>query len=136
MEAFIYENILFKETENDKIVCGVCEVECSRLIVHMNGNKYCTEYFSDMTDFKKKYSEYRDKRSRGKSTRKRKLESELTKNTPDSTAIPKKEEDQVPVSLQKAAVKDGKESSFMFGGYYFEELENGKIRCGICQAEC
>ena len=67
MEAFFYENILFKETESDKIVCGVCEVECTKLIVHMNGNKYCTEYFSDMTDFKKKYSEYRDKRSRGKS---------------------------------------------------------------------
>ena len=111
-EAFIYENILFKETESDKIVCGVCEVECSKLIVHMNGNKYCTEYFSDMTDFKKKYSEYRDKRSRGKSTRKRTLECELTNNTPDSTAIPKKEEDPVPDVLQTAAVKDGKESSF------------------------
>ena len=59
-EDFIFEDIRFKENENGKISCGVCEVECIRLVVHMNSNKYCTEYFSDMGKFKIEYSKYRD----------------------------------------------------------------------------
>ena len=53
-EDFIFENIRFRETETGNTRCGVCEVECDRLIVHMNGNKYCTEYFSDMAKFRRK----------------------------------------------------------------------------------
>ena len=63
ISGFVYENILFKETGNGKIECGVCQVECSRLILHMNKNEYCTEYFSNMVDFKLEYSRYRHKQS-------------------------------------------------------------------------
>ena len=73
-EDFLFQNILFRETESGKTRCGVCEVECTRLIVHMNGNRYCTKYFSDMAVFKRKYSEFRDKRSRRRNASKRKLE--------------------------------------------------------------
>ena len=65
-EDFIFEDIRFRETGNCKVKCGICEVECTRLIVHMNGNKYCTAYFSNMTEFKQKYSEFRHKRSQRK----------------------------------------------------------------------
>ena len=54
--GFIYEDILFKETGEGEVICGVCEVECKRLIFHMNGNEYCSEYFSSMEDFKVEYS--------------------------------------------------------------------------------
>ena len=58
-------------------MCGKCEVECSRLIVHMNGNRYCTEYFSNMAEFKRKYSEFRDRMSRSKMSEKRKAQSQI-----------------------------------------------------------
>ena len=61
--GFVYEDILFKETGNDKVQCGVCQVEWSRLILHMNGNECCTEYFSNMANFKLEYSRYRHKQS-------------------------------------------------------------------------
>ena len=78
MGDFIFEDICFKETKTGKICCGVCEVECSRLIVHMNGNEYCTAYFSNMSEFKRKYSEFRDKLSRSRNTDKRKAEMQDT----------------------------------------------------------
>ena len=58
-------------------MCGICEVECSRLMVHMNGNRYCTEYFSNMAEFKRKYSEFRDRMSRSKMSEKRKAQSQI-----------------------------------------------------------
>ena len=136
MEDFLYENILFKEMDNGKIRCGICKVECNRLIVHMNGNKYCTEYFSNMADFKKKYSDFRDKRGREKNRRKRKLESQVSSNTTNSMVIPQKDTGQLSKVHHKATAKDGGEISFRFGGFEFVELENGKIRCGVCQEEC
>ena len=76
-EDFVFEGICFKELENGKLMCGICEVECSRLIVHMNGNRYCTEYFSNMAEFKRKYSEFRDRMSRSKMSEKRKAQSQI-----------------------------------------------------------
>ena len=73
-EDFIFEDIRFKETADGKTRCGVCEAECTKLVAHMNGNKYCTEYFSNMAKFKLEYSKYRDKMSRIKNEGKRKLE--------------------------------------------------------------
>ena len=73
-EDFIFEDIRFKEAANGKIKCGVCEVECTKLIVHLNGNKYCTEYFSNMAELTRKYSEFRDKLSRRKTAGKRKAQ--------------------------------------------------------------
>ena len=39
--GFKFEDILFEETKNGKVKCGICQVECGRLIVHMNDNDYC-----------------------------------------------------------------------------------------------
>ena len=125
-EDFIFENILFKETGSGNTRCGVCMVECARLIVHMNGSKYCTEYFSDMAEFRRKYSEFRDRRSRKKNMEKSKAEGQEKYETI---------EDGSKVSL-KTIGKDEKAASFRFGGFDFEELENGKVRCGVCQVEC
>ena len=61
----MFEDIFFTISRNENIICGVCQVECSHLIVHMTGNEYCTQYFSDMEEFKKEYSKYRDKMSWG-----------------------------------------------------------------------
>ena len=74
--GFIFEGILFIETGTGKVKCGVCQVECSRLIVHMNGNDYCTEYFSSMDEFKLEYSKYRDKESKRKASARRRSEVE------------------------------------------------------------
>ena len=62
--GFIFEDILFEETDTGQMKCGVCQAVCNRLIVHMNGNEYCTEYFSNMEKFKMEYSKYRDKQRR------------------------------------------------------------------------
>ena len=43
----------------------------------MNGNRYCTEYFSNMAEFKRKYSEFRDRMSRSKMSEKRKAQSQI-----------------------------------------------------------
>ena len=40
--GFIFEDILFENTGDGKVTCGVCQVMCDRLIVHMNGNTFQT----------------------------------------------------------------------------------------------
>ena len=52
-ESFKFEYICFKENEDGTVNCGVCQIKCKDLIVHMNGNDYCTEYFSNMEEFKR-----------------------------------------------------------------------------------
>ena len=147
-EDFIFENIRFKENEKGKITCGVCEVECIRLIVHMNDNKYCTEYFSDMAKFKIEYSKYRDRtRRRGKNE----IRGNGEKNSSQETCGKRKQNceplinkkkvckesgDDVPKVYQNNDGNQRKDVCFKFGGVDFKEIENEKIRCGICQAEC
>ena len=143
-EDFIFEDIRFKETDNCKVRCGICEVECTRLIVHMNGNKYCTEYFSNMTEFKQKYSEFRDKKSRRKSADKK--EAEDQKGSQEFIAKRKLVLDEkeygktaVPTQLDessKAGHKIEKDCCFKFGGFDFPEVGGNKIRCGVCQVDC
>ena len=84
-DGFIFEDILFKNTEDGKVRCGVCQVECSRLIVHMNGNEYCTEYFSNMATFKLEYSKYRHKKSKRNQEDKNRHEPQDTSNENDGS---------------------------------------------------
>ena len=58
-ESFKFEYICFKENEDGTVNCGVCQIKCKDLIVHLNGNDYCTEYFSNMEEFKRNYLMYR-----------------------------------------------------------------------------
>ena len=125
-EDFLFENILFKVTEIGNTICGVCKLECARLIIHMNGNRYCTEYFSDMAEFKRKYSEFRDRRSRNKNAKNRKVEGQEKFKSTDKGSK----------DFPKTFGKDVKAVSFRFGGFEFEELADGKVRCGVCQVEC
>ena len=143
-EDFIFEDICFKKNVNGKIRCGVCDLECSRLIVHMNGNQYCTEYFSNMSEFKRKYSEFRDQKSRRKNVDKRTAEDQegsekiscLRKLVRNEEEFGKKivltPRDRTTTADQKTE-KDG---CFKFGGYDFKEIESNKISCGVCQVEC
>ena len=73
--TILYLSILFKDSGNGKMKCGVCQKEYNRLIVHMNGNDYCTAYFSNMEEFEIEYSKFR-----GKQSRKRPLQREHMKN--------------------------------------------------------
>ena len=52
LESFRYEDISFDELPKNKVRCGICKVECGRLIVHLNFSKKCAEYISDMASFK------------------------------------------------------------------------------------
>ena len=43
IECFEYEGIQFEELPQNKMRCGACHVECSRLIVHLNASTDCTK---------------------------------------------------------------------------------------------
>ena len=132
--------------EDGKMKCGVCKTECNRLIVHMNWNEYCTEYFSNMVEFKRKYSEFRDKMSRRRNAEKRKAKAQ------DHDDCKRKEscvdkgtaihiQNTVSYSSSTAesfrtgphtAAESKQERVFSFGGFDFKELGDGKIKCGVC----
>ena len=140
----MFENILFKETENGRIKCGVCEVECTKLVVHMNENKYCTEYFSDMDKFKVDYSKYRDRLSRRKNAnqrqantlegrkRKQSFEPKHCGTNPPADGVQDGRSD----TSKKNAKEYEKEGYFRIDGIEFKEAGDGKIRCGVCNVEC
>ena len=146
--GFIFEDILFENTGDGKVRCGVCQVMCDRLIVHMNGNTYCTEYFSNMATFKLEYSKYRykqSKRSKEEKTRIEGLESsskyEISKNAaqeenshsePNESEKGQTDESRRPEVKQNFDNPDG----FIYEGIPFEELDQNKVRCGICKTEC
>ena len=145
-EDFVFDNIRFKGTENGKIRCGICELECARLVVHLNGNKYCTEYLTDMAEFKRKYSEFRDKMSKRKNDKKRYLESqEGYKEMSGKRKHPRNEDhygntpqknNKSPLGTEneesETAQKNKMDGLFKFGGFDFLEIGNEKMRCGIC----
>ena len=41
IKFFEWGNIKFEEMENGKMRCGICQIECLRLIFHRNGNDIC-----------------------------------------------------------------------------------------------
>ena len=42
-EGFTFGGYKFNEIIDGKIRCGVCQVDCIRLVFHLNGNKKCSE---------------------------------------------------------------------------------------------
>ena len=89
VSGFIFEDILFENTCDGKVRCGVCQAECDRLVVHMNGNEYCTEYFSNMTTFKLEFSKYRHKQSKRSKEEKTRIEEiKITRKIEESNLVP------------------------------------------------
>ena len=70
-DNFKFEGVTFEEQENGKVKCGVCQMEVSRLIVHMNKISGCRSQF-DMEEFRKEYSNFRDRQRRKKYNAKQK----------------------------------------------------------------
>ena len=137
--GFVYEDILFKETGNDKVQCGGCQVECSRLILHMNGNEYCTEYFSNMANFKLEYSRYRHKQSQRQKKEQKEVErqeSSCEYQGLQQVAKSKIEGSDTNVPKTMEVKADQNFEGFRYEGILFEELPQNKVRCGICQKEC
>ena len=58
--CFKFGSILFEELNNGMVRCGVCQKECLRLVVHLNGNASCSMMF-DMPKLKIEYSKYRSR---------------------------------------------------------------------------
>ena len=54
-ESFKLGDVCFKDLDNGKVRCGICQDEFTRLIVHMNVSKECKTYFQ-MAEFKTEYS--------------------------------------------------------------------------------
>ena len=63
LEGFKYSDIYFKELPQNKVECGICQVDCSRLIVHLNASTDCAKQISNMVDLKTEYSKYRHRQS-------------------------------------------------------------------------
>ena len=72
-ELFSFGNYEFKELGDGKVRCGVCQVECIRLVFHLNGNVKCAEKFY-MPDFKIEYSRYKNNQRLKKNRAKKKGE--------------------------------------------------------------
>ena len=137
--GFLFEDILFKVTENDKIKCGICQVECNRLIVHMNQNEYCTQYFSNMAEFKLEYSRYRHSKSNRKKKEKRESGSPKKgmkqENMDMDTSL--QEENPQYCKIDKDRKSETEDSaSFQYEGICFQDIAKNKVRCGVCQVEC
>ena len=45
-KSFNFANISFKELDNGKISCGICQTECIRLMSHLNGSIECSQYLN------------------------------------------------------------------------------------------
>ena len=68
-DSFEFRGVCFKALDDGKIKCGLCQMEISRLIVHMNGNPGCAKDF-DMGDFRTEYSNYRNRQRQKKNSSK------------------------------------------------------------------
>ena len=71
-ENFKFDGVTFEEQENGTVKCGVCQMEVSRLVVHMNKISGCRSKF-DMEKFRKEYSNFRDRQRRKKYNAKQKM---------------------------------------------------------------
>ena len=58
---FKFDDIWFRELKNGKIRCGVCKIECVRLIVHLNSSVKCSMNFN-MPILKIEYSKFRGRK--------------------------------------------------------------------------
>ena len=55
MEFFQFGQVCFEELDSGKIKCGVCQIECIRLMSHLNGSQKCSQYFN-LGIFKSEYT--------------------------------------------------------------------------------
>merc|ERR1711954_39387 len=88
-ECFKFEGICFRELGNGNIICGICQLEVMRLVVHMNESSRCSDIFL-MDQFKLEFSKFKHRQSQN---RKRKsgihdgfepLQTELGFNDPNA----------------------------------------------------
>ena len=130
-KGFKFGGILFEEQKDGKIKCGICETKCTRPVLHLNRSGDCSIRF-DMPQLKLEYSKYRSRiRSKAHATKgtkenKEKFEAEASLNNDSDESIDRNDTRKEEVDTK----------GFKFGGVLFEEINNGKIRCGICQTEC
>ena len=62
-EGFNFANVCFIEVNNGKIKCGICQIECIRLMSHLNGSKKCSQYLN-MEKLKTEFTNYKARQSR------------------------------------------------------------------------
>ena len=58
LEIFKFGEVCFEELDNGKMRCGVCQIECIRLMSHLNGSKKCSQYFN-LEIFKSEYTRHK-----------------------------------------------------------------------------
>ena len=90
----------------------------------MKGNDYCTEYFSNMQELERNYLMYRYSKFRDKIYGDNKDGNDLT-DQPDSSESSKKKEKW-----------EDNSNDFKSGSFCFKNLDNSKVRCGVCQVDC
>ena len=64
-KSFKFGGISFKELDNGNMICGICQVECPKLVFHIKDSSMCSEIFS-VDEFKAEYSNYRSRKSQEK----------------------------------------------------------------------
>merc|ERR1711954_20256 len=64
-ECFKFEAICFRELGNGNIICGICQLECMRLVAHMNESSRCSDIFS-MDQFKSEFFKFRHTQSQNR----------------------------------------------------------------------
>ena len=71
IKFFEWGNIKFEEMENKKMRCGICQIECLRLISHINGSAKCRNRIN-MVELKNCYNKYNQRKRIKKSEQKKK----------------------------------------------------------------
>ena len=72
-KSFNFAQIYFKELDNGQILCGLCQTECIRLMIHLNGNMQCRQYLN-MEKFKIEFTKYKARKRKQKQEAKQKEE--------------------------------------------------------------
>merc|ERR1712243_159882 len=42
-KSFKFGGLCFRELDNGNMICGICQVECPKLVFHMNDSSMCSE---------------------------------------------------------------------------------------------
>ena len=96
-EKFEFWDITFKELENGKMICGICQTECQRLLQHLNKCLGSKPGFN-LENFKIEYDKYRARQRKRKQEDKQrkkdldKFKADVNKRKADSEAKKKAED--------------------------------------------
>ena len=132
--CFKFGSVIFEELNNRMARCGVCQKDCLRPVVHLNGNASCSMKF-DMLKLKIEYSKYRS-RMRFKNHAATKKGRETCKNMELNETMKRAEKkNELPVSRHTEMQESPTPLGFVFDRILFKEMGNGSIRCGVCQNE-